>query len=283
MNKLERNLCEQFSLKSCLTGSQLDWGKTHDFQILPSSIVSKQTNTLFSDAFFDKNKHAYGEGFESIGFINETKKLHLSEDKNAFLFGILIKTPDNNYKYSLPRQLGGLESVISIFSRDFAEKTPYADTYFCGLMYRSLPIAKSQIAEDWHTHKAFSSKTISEKRLLNLEIPSNAKQMFECCESEMMSIEYIVSDTLGSLFQSKKTNVKLIAEETESAYSIVDPNEALKIPYRQLDDGEIAKGNNYVFHRAAAAPIHMIGKQRHLLVASFVPSHLTHRALRLNE
>jgi hypothetical protein len=276
MSKLEQNLCDQYGINSCLTNSQLDWRRGEAFRVIADNdtVIQKPHDLMF----FDSEKLKRGIRVESLGVC--ANAFNINGGVNAFLFGVLVKPANDNLTYKLPLQLRHLRDVLSVAAKDFVNTIPYADTYACGLMYRHMPLlATGQIAENWHTHKILTSTTMPPERADNLEIPENMRLSLSESAPDMVAIEYLVSDRVGSHFQTASAVEDLKLSENIGAYTL-DDEEAKKFSCRQLIDGELIKGNSYAFHRAAPVPHEMIGENRSLFVISFTPTIHTRLACR---
>lgn len=277
MGVLETNLCKQYGVSSCLTSSQLDWSNGVSFQ--PDHVVFDPLKAKKNpDGMFDRSLVEYGHGVVSLGQYDPVYPLEPKSQKGMFLFGLLLKIPNNDHTYRLPEQISFLRPAIEKAARDHQEFVRASDTYYCGIMYRSLPLLREQIAENWHVHKVFSKSVVPKERAETLEIPPDTMDSIGGIADDMVAIEYLVSDRLGSYFQTKATNVPLALKETQGDFRTEGFPKAYS---RTLADREIVRGNSYVFHRAASVPEGLIGQKRSLLAISFMPSQFTKTALNL--
>lgn len=276
MFQLERNLCSQFGINSCLTGNKLDWSSLTKFSV-PSDTAGSLRSHNSACGLHDQEKLLLGQGITSIGSLGSMSMGYEGPEDGAFLYGVVARKPTDKH-YSMPRQLSHLAPILRQFSLDFHAHAPHASTYYCGFMYRSLPLLTEQIAENWHNHKIFSTKTVTPRRVKGLEIPERSVSVLEDIASDMVAVEYLVSDRLGSLVQAEPVSEPLNIVESDGDYTALDMPEG---SYRQLKDGEMARGNSYVFHRAANVPDDMVGDKRSLLAVAYLPSKATKIAMGL--
>jgi len=276
MTPLEKNLCQQFDLQSCLTGSQLS---TNILEFTVDEFTTTTVNSAnLSDGFFDNDKIAFGEGFSSLGFTSHKQfQLHSENHDGVFVFGVLAKHPNTAGVFSLPSEFNYLSPVISFMAKDFAKNVPFSDTYMCGFMLRQVPLLPtSQIGSKYHCHKIFSHDSVPVERIDNLEIPTSTVAMLDKTAKDMVAIEYLVSDRLGTIIQNTQSAEKLNISEDSGAYTLEEP--LAKSIARTAMDGEILRGSSYAFHAASTVPEHMIGDTRVLLALSFTPTIYTRDA-----
>lgn len=266
---LQNNLCVQFGLSACLTGSGLDYDNAAVFTV-DSQLYNPELDVGKHSGVLERAIIERGLGGRSLGCVTfPLRSDSLESDEGVFLFGVLTKFPNNCHTYTLPSQLSHLQPVFEFIDKDFQKNVPFADTYYCGFMYRSLPLAKTQIADKWHVHKIFSRDNVTTDRVSGLEILQNTvNEMGGFCR-DYSAIEYLISDKLGSYFQTASTQVPMNIIENPGDYisqSVPEKNS------RQLLDSEMLRGSSYVYHRAADVPEEMVGEERTLLAVSYVPS-----------